>query len=49
MEGAELMEEHIDRSYTQHFYKAIDEFAGEQRLDSNWQNQWKSDYLDRNW
>ena len=47
MEGAELMEECIDRSYTQLFYKAIDRIVGEWRLDSNWWNQWKSEYLDR--
>ena len=36
----------MDRSYTQCFYKVKDEVAGEQRLDGNWRNQQKSDYLD---
>ena len=37
-EVTEMMEVHIDRSYTQCFYKAEDEVAGRQRLDGNWWN-----------
>ena len=47
IEGVELTEEHIDRSYTQCFYKVKDEVAGRWSLDGNWWNQQKSKYLDR--
>ena len=47
MEGVELMEVHIEQKLHTTLYMAEDEVAGEQRLDKNWQNQWKSSYLDR--